>query len=75
MITILSMLIMGIFCLLCFQYGYKAGKKEELITNPITKIEEIKENRKEKEENNKLNNILLNLENYDGTGSNQKEIE
>lgn len=77
--TILTILCLGIG----FYFGYKLGKTEKLPTvNPIKiaeKIEknvnDLKETKKEQKKINKLNDILENINTYDGTGKNQKPIK
>ena len=81
-------LIYTILCIvsICigFFYGYKLGKNEE-IEKPTERIKEIVENHKEKKQEKrnaeqerkeveKLNNILQNIDSYDGTNRNQREV-
>ena len=66
--------------LLSFYLGAKIGqtvaKGETLkIPTPVKVIEEIKETRERKKEQDKLNTMLENINNYDGTGAYQKDIE
>lgn len=81
-------LIYTILCIIClcmgFIYGYKIGRNEK-IEKPIEKMKEIvtkfKEQKEEKriaqeqtDEMKKFNNILQNIDRYDGTARNQKEV-
>lgn len=76
-------LIYTILCISClcmgFFVGFKIGKgKEEEIKlpsiNPVEKIREIRNKKEENKELDRLNQALENLDNYDGTGHNQKEV-
>lgn len=76
-------LIYTILCISClcmgFFVGFKigTGKEDEIKLpnlNPIEKIKEVKRNREEDKEIVELNKVLENLDNYDGTGANQKEV-
>lgn len=69
-------------CIISFVIGAIVGqssKKDRNITlNPIKAIKEnIQESKEKKEETlrvKKMNTILTNIDNYDGTGSGQSEI-
>lgn len=83
--------ILAILCLCTgFYFGYKIADKKELPeTNPIkvaekvqknvyeykNSKEDIKKDKHNKEKLNQLNDILRNIDAYDGTGSNQKPIK
>lgn len=81
---ITSNVIIGIFILLAYTLGLKNGQKlskEEMIELPKNPIKEYKENKisreLEKEQNEditRLNNILKNIDSYDGTSASQEEI-
>ena len=43
--------------------------------NPIEMVEDYKKSKKIEEENSKFNIIMNNIDNYDGTGANQKEVK
>ena len=75
--------ILCIFCLcLGFFVGQKTSKNEKLeikIPNPVKDIKEKMEDKKYNEELqeqiDELNRIAENIENYDGTSENQKELK
>lgn len=81
---IISNVIIGIFILLAYTLGLKNGQKLsnneniELPKNPIKEYKENKISRElEKEQNEditRLNNILKNIDSYDGTSDGQEEI-
>ncbi len=79
-------LIYTILCILClcigFFVGYKIAKQEKLnisIPNPVKTIKEKIEDKKEEEKENEIleeiNAIYNNIENYDGSSKNQKEVK
>lgn len=78
---VLLVLTVGAMCIGCFLIGAKVGQKvskgEEITlptVNPL-KLYREHEARKEAEmEQNRLDTILQNIENYDGTSSNQKDV-
>lgn len=70
---VMSVLITGIICIICFYMGYKAGKHENIKINPQEKIQEIKEKKNEKEKIDNLQKSLSNLDDYNGNV--QKEIK
>lgn len=73
--------ILCISCLITgFFYGFKIGRQEK-IKSPIEKVKEkIMEHKEriiEKEQEktiNTFNDILANIDNYDGSSNNQKEV-
>jgi hypothetical protein len=82
--TVLLVLATGTLCIVCFFIGVKAGKKEEIKVpeikelNPVKKIQEHelkKELEKEAElEKQKIETILENIDNYDGTAQGQRDV-
>lgn len=79
--TILLIAITGTLNVVCFFVGAKVGQmvvKEEKIEmptlNPIQAIKEHQEKREMQKETDKLDTILKNIEIYDGTGNNQKDV-
>lgn len=80
-------LIYTIFAVLClctgFYFGWKLADKKELPElNPIkvaekvqTDIQTAKKKKEQTETFNKLNDIMQNINNFDGTGLNQKPIK
>jgi hypothetical protein len=81
MITALIILVTAFVCLACFiagaRVGQKAGKGEEIelpSLDPMKPIREHQERKKVKEEQNRFDTIMKNIDNYDGTGSNQEDV-
>lgn len=79
--TIILVMLMGVMNLLAFLIGARVGQKVvnkepiELPTiNPITLYKEHKEKEEMSKEQEKLNTMLENINNYDGTSAFQKEI-
>lgn len=75
----LLLLVMGITNILCFLIGAKVGQtvsKGETIEvpNPVKAAREHKEKQELKFEQDVLDTILRNIDNYDGTGSNQEDV-
>lgn len=70
------------FCMLAFNQGYKAGyRAERKGKEKLTELPKIKSHEKRAQERSsrkataRQNAILENINNYDGTGKNQKEIK
>lgn len=59
--------------------GQKTIKGETIetpkIPNPVKAIEEYKESKEYKEKQERFNNMMDNINNYDGTGLGQKDID
>lgn len=82
--TILLIAVNGFFCALCFVLGAKVGQKvvrgETIETpkisalNPLKAYEEHKEKEAAKQEMDKLEVILNNIEKYDGTERGQEDV-
>jgi len=79
--TIILVMLMGVMNLLAFLIGARVGQKVvnkepiELPTvNPITLYKEHKDKEEMNKEQEKLNTMLDNINNYDGSSANQKEI-
>ena len=82
--TVLIVLAVGTLNIVCFFIGVKAGRKEEIKApevkdlNPVKKIQEYQEKRQaEKEaelEKKKIETILENIDNYNGTAQGQKDV-
>lgn len=78
---VLLLLVMGIMCIVCFMVGAKVGqavsKGEKIETptvNPLKAYRE-REARKEAEyEQSVVDTILRNVEAYNGTSDNQKDV-
>lgn len=79
----ITIIIVSIGNILCFLIGAKIGqmvlKNETIKLDPIKAIkEEIKETKIEKEndiEKSKIEKQMFNIDNYDGTGLGQQDIE
>lgn len=79
--TIILVLLMGGMNLLAFLIGartaQKADKGEEIKLPSINPMEAYREHRERVEaykEQERLNTMLENIDNYDGTGTGQKDI-
>ena len=81
-------LIYTILCIACLCIGFFAGRKTSsnnqsinkiTISNPIKKVKEKiendKYNKEMQEQIDELNRIAENIESYDGTSENQKELK
>lgn len=79
--TIILVMLMGGMNLLAFLIGARVGQKVvnnepvELPTiNPLTLYKEHKDKEEMSKEQEKLNTMLDNINNYDGSSANQKDI-
>ena len=83
--TVLILLIEGILAVVCFIVGAKVGQTvsngEGIEVNPLKIIEGIKDQNEQREakrearqEQEKLDVILENIKNYNGTSNGQKEV-
>lgn len=79
-ITIMILAVLTpILSVFCFINGYNIGaretrKPEIKLETPMQKIERAKENKKAAEKRSRLNTLLENIENYDGSSKGQKEL-
>lgn len=81
---ILLVLAVGTLNIVCFLLGVKVGMsvvKGEPIKlpsisslNPIKAYREFENNKKAEREQEELDTVMQNIEAYDGTGANQKEV-
>lgn len=76
-----TILAVGFVCVACFIIGVKVGqtvaKGEEVKLpsfNPAEAVAERREKKEEKREQERMDVILQNIENYDGTGYGQKDV-
>lgn len=77
-----ELIVFGIFIMSSFVIGVILGQKlnrnEKIEVNPVKAIEDYKEEREYKreiqQEQTKLDIMLENIDNYDGTGIGQKNI-
>ena len=79
--TIIAVIVTGILCNVCFLNGVRTAqmvKENEIVElpkiSPLEAIREHYEKRETKREQNKLETIMQNIENYDGTSMNQKDV-
>lgn len=78
---VLLLLVMGAVNIACFVIGAKIGQKTakgeaiELPTvNPLELVQEHRAKRAAQAEQDKVDTILRNIENYDGTGYGQEDV-
>ena len=78
---ILLILVVGTLNVACFFIGAKVGQKvvkgeplEIPSCNPLEVIREAQDKEEADREQKKLDTILQNIEAYDGTGANQKDV-
>jgi hypothetical protein len=79
--TILLILAIGTINALCFFLGAKLGQKvvrgetiESPLKSPLESLREAKDNFEYRQEQERLQTISDNIDNYDGTGIGQKDI-
>lgn len=77
----LLLAVMGLSNVLCFFLGAKIGQTvtrgeriETPVINPMQAVREHKDKKKAREEQNVLDTIMENIDNYDGTSLGQKDI-
>lgn len=75
------MLCTGLLNVLCFFVGAKVGNKvakgENIDLpnlNPIDKIQEHKEKKEARAEKSRMDIIMSNIDNYDGTSAGQRDV-
>lgn len=78
---ILLTLTVGTLCIVCFFIGAKVGQQvsrgetiETPTINPMQLYREHKDRQKAEEEQTKIEVILQNIENYDGTSNKQEDV-
>ena len=76
--TIILVLLMGGMNLIAFLIGartvQKVNKGEDIKINPIEVYKEYKEDKEVAKEQEQLNTILANINNYQGDGIGQRDI-
>ena len=79
--VVLLLAIAGLTNIACFVIGAKVGQKvirgESIETPSVNPMKAYKEHKQQKEaeaEKNKVDTILRNIDNYDGTGYGQEEV-
>lgn len=77
----LLVLTVGVLCIGCFLIGAKVGQtvsKGETLelpsVNPFEAYRKHEAKREAEREAEKIDTIMRNIENYDGTGNNQKDV-
>ena len=78
---VITILAMGFVCAACFLLGAKVGQtvaKGEPVEvpniNPVKAVEEHRAKKEAKQEKNKYDTILRNIDNYDGTPYGQEDV-
>ena len=78
---VLLMLSTGAMCILCFMVGARVGQKvsrgEEVklpVVNPMEIARERQSKQEAQREQDRLDTILRNIENYDGTPNKQEDV-
>ena len=78
---VLTILAIGALCMACFFVGAKVGQKaskgEEIelpSLDPMKAIREHQEHKKVKEEQDRFDTIMRNIDSYDGTGNHQEDV-
>ena len=71
--------VAGSLNILCFLVGAKVGQasvkgREIKIPNPVKEVKSYRESREYKKAQEEIETMLENINNYDGTGMNQKEV-
>ena len=79
--TILTILVIGALCIVCFFVGSKLGQTvakgkdiEVPSINPMQIYQKQQEKKLEQDEKNKVDIILRNIERYDGTANGQEDV-
>lgn len=74
-------LAIGFVCMVCFMMGAKVGqsvaKDEKIETPAVNPVKAIKEHRARQEaemEQSRIETIMQNIENYDGTSHRQEDV-
>ena len=82
-IVVAMLVLVGIQNLICIAIGLKIGLAvrkgvsasiPEVIPNPIKAVKEYRANEEAKKEQDIVNTILQNIENYDGTANRQEDV-
>jgi hypothetical protein len=79
--SIILVIVTSAMCIWSFTIGVKVGqsvqkgeKVEMPVVNPMNVYKEHKAKQEAKMERDKLETILANIENYDGTSNNQEDV-
>lgn len=78
---LLLILITGALCSVCFYLGARIGqtvakgeKIEAPTLNPLKAVEERRNKKQAEAEQERIDTIMRNIENYDGTGKGQEDV-
>jgi hypothetical protein len=76
---VITILAMGFVCAACFLLGAKVGqavsKGEKVeLPNPVKAVEDHRAKKEAEFAQSKIDTILRNIENYDGTSYGQEEV-
>ena len=81
LMLLLVILTVGTLCIACFFIGAKVGQTvyngEEVkipSVNPLQAVRERQEHKKADKEHDRIEAIMRNIENYDGTAKGQEDI-
>lgn len=79
--TVLTIIAVGTLNVACFFIGSRIGQKvakgepiEMPNINPIEKIQEHKDKKQARAEKDRIETILQNIDNYNGTSAGQKDV-
>lgn len=76
--SVIVLAIMPFFCVWCFYAGFKLGKTERMpevkIESPKAKAEKRKRSKAQEEQLQRMNVLMKNLENYDGSSKGQQKL-
>lgn len=78
---VLLILAVGALCIACFFIGASVGQTaakgedvKQAIPKPLEAIREHRERKEAEREQSRIDVIMRNVENYDGTGNGQEEV-
>jgi hypothetical protein len=76
---VVTILAMGFVCMACFLIGAKVGqtvaKGEKVeLPSPVKAVQEHRERKEVQMEQSRIETIMRNIENYDGTPYGQKDV-
>lgn len=76
--SIILVLVTGCLCIWSFSIGVRVGQKPEKVEvptiNPLKAYREKEEKKEAEREREKLETIMRNIDNYDGTSYRQEEV-
>lgn len=80
--TLLIIITAGAMCIISFAVGAKVGQRvskgqpvEIPLPNPIRAVQEHKSSREAKQERDRYETIMRNIERYDGTSNGQEDVK